>query len=83
MNAIMVLANKEAESLSQLRTLYHPVAIRENIFCNNLKAHKHEYFVGFEKGEMNIPFIFFNNGTSKIFIQKIPFDTNNKYLFSI
>ena len=43
--------------------VYHPVAIRENIFCNNLKAHKHEYFVGFEKGEMNIPFnYFFYNG---------------------
>jgi hypothetical protein len=46
MNAIMVLANKEAESLTQLRTPYHSVAIRENIFCNNLKVHKHEYFVG-------------------------------------
>ena len=48
MNAILVLANKEAESLSQLRTLYHPVAIRENIFCIDLKVNKHEYFVGFD-----------------------------------
>ncbi len=48
MHAIMVLANKEAESLSQLRTLYHPVAITENIFCIDFKVHKHEYFVGFD-----------------------------------
>ncbi len=48
MNAILVLANKGAESLSQLRTLYHPVAIRENIFLINLKVHNHEYFFGFD-----------------------------------
>ncbi len=37
MGAIMVSANEETESLSQLRTLHHLVAVRENVFSNNYK----------------------------------------------
>ena len=36
MDAIMVSANEETESLSQLRTLHHLVAVRGNILSNNL-----------------------------------------------
>ncbi len=37
MDAIMVSANEETESLSQLRTLHYHVAVRGNKYSHNLK----------------------------------------------